>query len=259
MSKKINLKFFIVTLAVILIANTLITRPLLDYSFLNRSIFKFFLTFISIILIGKIGGNKLFKFSSKSIVYILISLAILFGAFYFIHLLVLSDNYTSIPLSEQLSFALYNFSVGLFEELFFRVFIFLCILNIFKKNLFISALIASGIFGLAHISNLFYPGVYPLSVINQIVFAFGIGMVFQTVLIKTKSILFVATLHAAVNQFGAYKRKLFHEVINSPQSEYTLPEFFTSLLIILFITLFICIPIAKILLRNTKNKSYWFF
>jgi len=88
--------------------------------------------------------------------------------------------------------------VGIHEEFYFRG----IILSLFKDNLKKAIIIPSIIFGMVHISNLtnfYFTGfTYSdiLGLVEQIVFAFIIGVVYAEVVLITKSILPVIFFHA---------------------------------------------------------------
>lgn len=106
--------------------------------------------------------------------------------------------------SKVLVFALECLSVGFFEEIVFRGFLLLLVIQLFpktKKGIFTAMVIASSIFGLVHIVNLF-SGANPLDTFLQIGYSFLMGLLWSTVLIKTKNIWFVISLHALYNFCG---------------------------------------------------------
>jgi len=100
-------------------------------------------------------------------------------------------------------FAVSCLLTGIFEELIFRGVIFPLVLDWFadsKKGLFFATLTSSVIFGLSHLLNLFY-GADFLSTLRQIAYSTLTGGMFAFTLIKSKSLIPCALLHAIYN-FG---------------------------------------------------------
>lgn len=104
-------------------------------------------------------------------------------------------------------------TTGFFEEFFCRLLIFGLICNSLKDNnhgnYYKEVLITSLIFGLLHLANLFNPDYDIISIINQIMFAFIIGVIFQCLLIRLKNIVLISVLHGLINYNLMAKAKLF--------------------------------------------------
>ncbi len=93
---------------------------------------------------------------------------------------------------------------GMFEELVFRGYIFLLILEKRKssvKELFAAAVMSSAIFGLTHIFNIF-AGANPFSTILQVGYSFLVGGMCSVILLKTGSVWYPAFIHAIYNFAG---------------------------------------------------------
>ena len=109
----------------------------------------------------------------------------------------------------NITFLISCLSVALFEEFFFRVYLFSKINDWRKGNgLFKSIIITSLLFGLAHLSSFFKPDVIKITVITQIILAFGLGVLFQTIFQRFKSVILIVGLHTLINYLGSFKSKL---------------------------------------------------
>ena len=95
---------------------------------------------------------------------------------------------------------------GIFEELFFRMFIFgvlfCCINTSSESRITKAAIYTSLLFGLAHLSNLINPDASLFPIANQVILAFSIGILFQGIFLKSGSIVLVICTHAIVNYLG---------------------------------------------------------
>lgn len=92
-------------------------------------------------------------------------------------------------------------SVGFLEELLFRYIVFdyfLLKTKKYKKSILTTSLI----FALFHVSNLF-SGSSIYSIINQIEFAFIIGLILQLVFIKTNNLVIISSIHGLINFLGS--------------------------------------------------------
>lgn len=97
------------------------------------------------------------------------------------------------------------FSVGLMEEVLCRWIIFgLVVVAYPKRSVFWQIVITSAIFALLHLGN-FITGYLDLfSVLNQIIYAFLLGLLFQGLFIRFRNIILVAVFHGLVNFHGMY-------------------------------------------------------
>ena len=147
---------------------------------------------------------------------------------------------------------------GFFEELLFRVFVFSALFYVAfnnkstKKRYYLSLFWASLAFGLAHLPNALKAGTEYYGILNQVVFAFFIGLVFQGLLIRFKSIVLIGVLHGLVNYFGAYRTNL--EIPREIPSG-TFQEFLLNLLILTTIAALICVPITYALIRKELRTT----
>jgi membrane protease YdiL (CAAX protease family) len=100
------------------------------------------------------------------------------------------------------------FSVGLMEEVLCRWIIFgLVVVAYPKRSAFGQIIIASALFALLHIGNLITGYLDIFSVLNQMIFAFLLGLLFQGLLIRFRNIILVAVLHGLVNFHGMYNAR----------------------------------------------------
>lgn len=153
-------------------------------------------------------------------------------------------------------------SVAVWEELFFRYYIFVIFLFYFsdKISLFRIAMLSSMLFAVLHFINLFNPDVFKLSVIIQVVFAFGIGLLLQSIFIRTRSLFIVIALHFTINVMGT--RKIYFErisgIVAETQENYSINEFITSLGLTALIVGLIMIPASYALMPRKEITSQLF-
>ncbi len=103
-----------------------------------------------------------------------------------------------------LLFAGYCLSIGLFEELVFRGFLFFVFASLFssdRKGLLKTVVVTSVLFGGMHLFNLFF-GAGVTATLLQVGYSVLTGGLFAVALIKTKSLLVPAVLHAVYNFCG---------------------------------------------------------
>lgn len=102
---------------------------------------------------------------------------------------------------DLLLLAFQSLSVGLFEEMTFRGFLFPLVLQKFHgRNPFLPVIVSSALFAAVHLVNLF-DGMSPAAVLLQTGYSFLIGGMCAVVLLKTRCIWFCVVLHATYN-FG---------------------------------------------------------
>jgi membrane protease YdiL (CAAX protease family) len=225
-----------------------------DYqdSFESKIIFKVILIIITVVVIVKYSLFDSLKSRKFFLFFLLISLLMTILSFFSIKHDIENN---SLNISNYKHFLLSCFGVGLFEELFFRIFMFSFILKILekdKKRLLKSIIFTSLFFGFAHFSNFFNPEYSKLSVINQSLFAFSIGILFQSLYVRFNSFIFIVTLHALTNYFGSYRTKLF-EINNNMNTNYE-NDFFSTLLSIAMFSI-IVILISYFLVRKKLSTN----
>ncbi|MBQ4353945.1 MAG: CPBP family intramembrane metalloprotease [Clostridia bacterium] len=103
--------------------------------------------------------------------------------------------------TDILLYAGMSVSVGLFEELTFRGFLFPLILSKYRhRSVFLPTILSCAVFAAVHLFNLF-SGVSPAAVFLQVGYAFLIGGMCAVVLLKTHCIWLCVLLHSIYN-FG---------------------------------------------------------
>ena len=97
------------------------------------------------------------------------------------------------------------FSVGFMEEVLCRWILFGLVVVAYPKRSVLGQIVTtSALFALLHIGNLITGYLDIFSVLNQMIFAFLLGLFFQGLLIRFKNIILVAVLHGLVNFHGMY-------------------------------------------------------
>lgn len=244
--KKTTIIFLVCFVALFItnrLLDQLVERTSLD--FLIIAIVKLILTYFIFNCLQS-GQKKISSLFKNWHIFTIIILFIFYFS-YFDTEEIISSNNLKINRSLHLSYIIECFSTGFFEEILFRVLIFYTLVNsnLFKTetHVFQSYIATSAVFGLCHLTNLFH---YDLSsVINQIILAFGLGLIFQMLFTKYKNLLFIAALHALINYFGMRSSTLLQIKSNAGNSELTnvLWNFgvfiFIDLIILIYVYLFI--------------------
>jgi membrane protease YdiL (CAAX protease family) len=148
-------------------------------------------------------------------------------------------------------------STGFFEEFFFRILIFGIISSYFyqpiKKNVYKEAVLTSLIFSLCHLSNLLNSSYDFIGVLNQVIFAFLIGMIFQSILQKFNNIIIVSVLHGLTNFLGTIKSKLLL-LAKYTEGGNSYEDFLNSLVMAFIISIIIVLPMSFYCLKCKENK-----
>jgi len=254
-----NLKNLFLILVVILTTNILFKNVCIVF-YENKLgckiIFKSVLTIICLFLINKSNFFDELKSIRKNLPFFLLSLALIIYAYFQINSYTFKN--VSVNSFDNFVFLTSCFSVGIFEELFFRIFIFFFVLKIFdkrKNKLFISIILTSLIFGFSHLTNLFNPEFHKISVINQILFAISIGFILQSIYIRTKSLTFIICLHTLINYLGSYKKHLLFGEIENIESQYSFNDFISTFISILIFTVIIILPLSYFLIRKELKQT----
>lgn len=173
---------------------------------LVRILQNYVFVIVSIYLINALQLNfKIFK-NNK----VIIPLCLVFLVWSFLSIEKSIDNSgIHIVFYNHLLFLMSCLFVGAFEELFFRIYVFQKLLNNRKiKSLLIIVVLTSSIYAIVQLPNILKPDSTALSVMVQMVTAFGLGFMFQAIYIKTKNILLPICIHGLVNYFGSYQSLL---------------------------------------------------
>lgn len=153
-------------------------------------------------------------------------------------------------------FLLKSITIGVLEEIVFRGLIQSIIVRHVqneKKNIFMGVVLASVIFGLAHIINLDNPNYTFQGVISQIFAATCLGTLFGTILLRTRNIYPIILIHSLISFFSLIGT-LFPNYFVSDSRVQTSTETVVSLIFtgVLFGSAFI---IAVFLMKNFKVEK----
>lgn len=155
--------------------------------------------------------------------------------------------------SKHLLFSLSTASTGLFEELACRAALFFAILDkLGKKQVWKAVIITSLFFAIAHFPNMFRPEGVNFSVISQIVFAFGVGLLLQSLFIRFRNLLLVVVLHGMINYWMGFSR-MYETVASSSHPTITLSDAWSSAGGMLIMVLVVCLPISYVILKGGRQ------
>lgn len=209
-----NIKNTTMYALVTLLITTLIIMEFFDYQFFDNSIanssfenslLRFSGGIIFMIIIFRLGLNKIFEFKdvSKALLIVIPALIISINNF---PIFAYFDGRTDLvePVYTVYLFALECLSIGFFEEIIFRGLIltlFLKKLPKTKQGVFQAVVLSSLVFGAVHLLNLFTGASFGNTIL-QIGYSFLVGMMWAVMYLKTKNIWIVMALHASYNFFG---------------------------------------------------------
>lgn len=226
-----------------------------DNIFLYQGIIKLILLFITIYIIQKdklINWDFIYKNTFLSL--IASSLLIFFS---------LQHTFTKI---NELKISVSDFThycyifqclaTGFFEEFFFRILIFSYVCNALQSNLktnnYKPILITSFLFSIVHLTSLFNDDIDKVSVLNQMMFAFVIGVILQSIFFRWNTIFLNSIIHAVLNYNGMIKSKLFMIEDNSVDVS-AFENFIQSFITFVILLLIIALPLTYVSVRNRKN------
>lgn len=214
--------------------------------------YKLILTFFCLLYLAYNKSTlEIHLFRSMKWALILSGIAIIFA--HQIVQLGLSTKGIIYSYDKMVRYSSNNIATGIFEELTFRLLLFFTILKYHPhgSNLKI-ACYTSFVFGLVHFTS-FFNDTIPLSVIIQMIFAFGIGLLLQAILIRSGNIILVIFLHACINHAGAYA-SYFSKFPHDTSSSYTFTHFVSNVILFSLIIILVILPISLILLK--ENRLY---
>lgn len=229
----------------------------LENEFIIQAFWKLFLLLLTIYIIKKDKSFNLNYIFKNNILCLLISslfvyLSISSTLNYMIEKKIIISNFN------HYSYLFRCLGTGFFEELFFRYLIFGLICRILKtnnsKNIYKEILLTSFIFGIVHSSNFFNSNYDSFSVINQMLFAFDIGVLLQCIFIRTNNIILISIIHSLVNYNGMRNSVLF-KIENHSVSQNIIDDFLQTL-ITFFILGFIVFILGYLIIRNRKIKLF---
>jgi len=217
----------------------------LDY-YVIKIVIKTLLILLSIALIVK-SANHIPILKTNLFIIPLV------GVFFYVPVSQVYDQLNHISQLNHVVFFLSCLSVGIFEELFFRKYLYERVVDYYgNTNVFFNMVVTSCCFGLAHSTNFFNSEIIKVTVITQIVLAFGLGMLFQSVLLRFKNIVLVIALHTLINYLGTYKFKLL--LIPKTEDVYHIKDFLLSLTFAVIIVL-VFVMISWILITTSTSKQ----
>lgn len=152
-----------------------------------------------------------------------------------------NDNYTNGLIVKSIS----ALSTGFFEETLFRFLLFIGLIKQFErhdyKKLIQIAIWTSLIFSLMHVFNLLNGLCSFQSSVNQIVVAFGLGFLLQSLFVRFRSLFLVSVLHGLLNFIGTFDTVIQNNetVENFAPSNYWHFNWLSFLFVVIF-TAFVC-------------------
>lgn len=223
-----------------------------------QGLIKFILLIITIYLIKKepfFDLNYLSKNKIKSL-----SIAVLLIVYSLYSTFNKIDNLKiNVSFFVHASYFFQCICTGFFEEYFFRCLIFGYICYGFMintggepKHNYKQVMITSFLFAIVHSSNFFNKEYDSLSVINQIMFAFIMGILLQCIFYINNNIFFNAILHAMINYNSMLSHKLFHNEVASNENS-GLNDFLQTLLTFFILSIVIVFPFLIFSLKRKKN------
>ncbi|TPN89271.1 CPBP family intramembrane glutamic endopeptidase [Aquimarina algicola] len=206
-------RFLVVTLFIILLSILLYAREFLKQNLFDHGInsyvsgisfqiiFNVLLITLALLLIRKfklknLAGLGNLKYSNW--------LLLIFPLYLVVFNVFNLEDISSYTAFEFVLFLIYTLSIGFSEELLLRGFLQSYLIkntSKTKKNIFIAVFVSSLIFGLLHLLN-FNKGIY--GELGQIGFATFIGVMFGTILLRTKNMYAIALLHACIDFAAKY-------------------------------------------------------
>lgn len=259
-----KLKEIIFHISVIIILNTVLVLIFQYYIPKGNSynilklLWKLILSFYALIILIKFDLFEKQYVKNKFALVASISATILFLSVYFI-INSMSENNQELNFSQKHIFFLStSLSVGLFEELLFRLLIFLTIYKLLyqerPKRLLYSIIVSSLIFAMVHFSNMLNPNYEKISVFVQVLSAFFLGLLLQCLFIKFRNIILIIILHGVFNYLGMYKSVLLPKV-SDVDIPYTTSDLISSIISVLIISIVVVLPICYLLIVITVRNS----
>ena len=241
----------------ILIVFKIVIRHTYDANyFVLSGILKFVLFLAVVVLLKKHKFLNLNSILKNKIIFGILGFSLIFLSIkYAINIIEISKiNVSNLRLY---SYFFQCLSTGFFEEFFCRVLVFGIICRYFYQptmnNLYTEAVFSSLIFAFLHFSNLFDPGYNFVAVLNQVMFAFLLGLMFQSALLKTNNIIFISILHGLINFLGTINSKLLL-LQKYEESKNNYQDFLNSLLTSLVFAILIVLPMSYFWLKCKQNK-----
>ena len=218
-----------------------------DYFF--KFIRKIMMSILVLGIIGWYGYRLKFTFSRNFWIFSFLSVCLILWSYYHVHTSI-DEKGINVENVTIIGFLIYCLGTGIFEELLFRKLTFRFIMD-GRRNTFLlkGIIISSIVFALAHSINLFSSQIIKLSVIIQILFAFGVGFFLQSLYVRFNSLILVITLHGVTNFLGLYQSSLINPKLSGYESSYSMSDFWSSLISVILLNL-ILIAVSKVILRK---------
>ena len=162
----------------------------------------------------------------------------------------------TVSIFDHFAYAFNCVCTGFFEEFFFRILIFVYVCKVLTQNTnnnYIKpVLITSFLFAIVHITNFLIGEMDIISAINQMMFAFLMGILFQSLFYRIKNILLTSVLHAVVNYNGMLSAKLF-KLESHDDSSGIWQDFLQTMLVFVIFGLLVVLPIT---FYSLKKRDY---
>lgn len=255
--------FIIVKLVIVIIGCIYLIKPsigLLKYFNINEDIsfniadnlFRILILIYSLNLVYTLKLNKYcglkFDFKNRNLKILFIPFLILIAIF----CLTILKNIQNITFHSFVLLAISNIIVGFSEEVSMRGVILPLLIRMFSKNkrgIILSLLISSFIFAILHYITLLHGIVNFTDTTNQVILAFGGGMIFGSLMLRSQNIVVISLLHGAANIVGSISEIIEKE----PVIHQHLPGGYSFNLIYVFVILLIVISI--ILLKKVNQNE----
>lgn len=196
-----------------------------DYSigyWASMTILKIALFLITLFFL-KYEKINLLNFSKSKYILIIVGLLIFLRLYQ--NIISISESLKmGIDFYKLAIYSLSNLFVGLFEEFYFRLFVFTLLCSFYKKNLFKISILTSSLFAIVHMSNLILNSYSASDVLFQVMFAFASGLFFQILFINFKNIYIPSLIHFYIDFNSNLSEKFFnvsHNEIDEAGFDYT--------------------------------------
>ena len=255
-SKRILTSVVVAILFVLLIATELGKNKIVAWSAHGDTLYNIATRFIGgaacLVFVLSLSSRKILSFrtSLKAFLVFLPCMAVAINNFPFIPFFS-GEAYINFDVWSVVLYAVLCLGVGFFEEMAFRGCIFIVLLQRRKNrwvDVFVSIVIASIIFGLIHLVNLF-AGAGVGAVILQVGYSFLIGGMCSVVLIKTGNIWYCVFLHAIYNFAGGIVPQCGGGVI------WTTPEIILTAVVAVIVAAYVISLLVRI--RPEEIRRLW--
>lgn len=155
---------------------------------------------------------------------------------------------------EHLLYSVSKTSTGIFEELVCRAALFFAVLKqVGEKQIWKAVVVTSLIFAIMHFPNMLRPEGVNFSVISQIIYAFGVGLLLQSLFVRLKNLLLVVVLHSLANYWMGFSG-IFETPVSSEQHFLSFSEAWGNAVNLLVFVLLLCLPLSYVILKGGSRK-----